>query len=167
MIVHIFLHTFFLISWNQLSVYTHTFDIFLEIFIKQNIFWLAESLNARIFKKFYDLGENKNWKNTCLSIYVVFYPNYFRITFCSDLMRKRDIDGWKFVCVGVEILVFSVLLKVICNWFCAPIIFKNPLKTSFSIRNILLQFVSGWIVIRYFLFEKQTFNGYWYTKIIK
>ena len=26
------------------------------------------------------------------------------------------------------------------NWFCAPIIFKNPLKTGFSIRNILLQY---------------------------
>ena len=39
-------------------------------------------------------------------------------------------------------------------------IFKNPLKTMFSIRNKLLQFVLGvWIVDGYFLFEKETFNG--------
>ena len=29
---------------------------------------------------------------------------------------------------------------MIGNWFCAPIIFKNPLKSDFSIRNFLLQF---------------------------
>ena len=35
------------------------------------------------------------------------------------------------------------------------------LKPGFSIRNILLTIGVGcvWIVIRYFLFEKQTFNG--------
>ena len=46
--------------------------------------------------------------------------------------------------------------------FCAPIVFKNLLKTGFSIRNILLQFVSGvyfFLVIGYFLFEKEAVNG--------
>ena len=40
-------------------------------------------------------------------------------------------------------------------------IFKNPLKTGFSIRNILIIICVGrvWIVIRYFLFKKWTFNG--------
>ena len=51
--------------------------------------------------------------------------------------------------------------KVIGDWFCTPIIFKYALKTGFSIRNLLITIcVMGvWIVIKYFLFEKQTFNG--------
>ena len=74
--------------------------------------------------------------------------------------------------MGVEFLAFNVLLhtkseqKVIGNWFCETIIFKNPSKPNF---HICVERV--WIVIRYFLFEKQTLNGllkvieYWYTKI--
>ena len=71
--------------------------------------------------------------------------DYFR----SDLMCNRDIKGQKFVYFGVEFLPFNVLLhtkskqKFIGNGFFAPIIFKNPLKPGFSIRNILLQLVSG------------------------
>ena len=48
--------------------------------------------------------------------------------------------------------------KVIGNWFCQPIIFNKSLKNSFSIRNILLQFVSGPFGL-YFLIEKHAFNG--------
>ena len=65
------------------------------------------------------------------------------------------------MCASVEILAFNVLLhikskqKVIGNWFCAPIIFKNPLNTGFS--TICVGRVC--IVIRYFLFEKHAFNG--------
>ena len=33
--------------------------------------------------------------------------------------------------------------KVTGNKFCTPITIKNPLKTGFSIRNILIQFVSS------------------------
>ena len=46
-----------------------------------------------------------------------------------------------------------------------PIIFKTVSKNGFSIRNLLITIgVMGvWIVIRYFLFEKQSFKGYWYT----
>ena len=70
------------------------FDIFLGIFIKQNIFWLVESLNARIFKKFYDLRENKNWEKYMFKYSILsLCKDYFRITFCSDLMRNRDING--------------------------------------------------------------------------
>ena len=60
-------------------------------------------------------------------------------------------------------LTYDVLLhtkikqKVIGNWFCTPIICKTPLinkKYTFTIC------VGGvWIVIRYFLFEKQAFKG--------
>ena len=63
------------------------------------------------------------------------------------------------MCVGVEILAFDVLLRIeskqkaIGNWFCAPIIFKNPLKPGFTICVGRV-----WIVIRYFLFEKHAFN---------
>ena len=63
--------------------------------------------------------------------------------------------------------------KVLGNWFCMPIIFKNPLKTVFSIKNILIQFVSGvfelqwdisylknWLLIDYqrLLVYKNTYN---------
>ena len=73
-----------------------------------------------------------------------------------------------------EFLAFNVLLhtkseqKVIDNCFCAPKIFKDPLKTGFSVRHTLLQSSSRifynlwwvvWIVIGCFLFEKQTFSG--------
>ena len=55
----------------------------------------------------------------------------------------------------------KAVLKEIGNWFCTLIIFKNPLKIGFSIKNILLTICAGWIpiVIGYFLFEKQAFNG--------
>ena len=82
------------------------------------------------------------------------YKDYFRITFCSDLMCSRGIKDY-----GVEFIAFNVLLhtkseqKVIGNRFCAPIIFENPLKTGFSRRNIVcIGRVS--IVIRYFLLGK-------------
>ena len=50
-------------------------------------------------------------------------------------------------------------------------VYCNPLKKQFLIRNILITFCVGrvWIVIRYFFFEQQAFNGllkviaYWYT----
>jgi len=69
--------------------------------------------------------------------------------------------------VGVEFLTINVLLhtkseqKVIDNKICTPIIFKNPLKPGFSIRNILLQFYIGrvWVGTVYFLFGKKTFSG--------
>ena len=40
--------------------------------------------------------------------------------------------------------------------------FKNPLKPGFPIRNILIIICIGcvWIVIRYFLFEKQLLMDY-------
>ena len=63
------------------------------------------------------------------------------------------------MCVVVEFLAFYVLLhtkskkKVLGNLFCAPIIFKTSLKYTFTIC------VSDvFIVIGYFLLEKQTFD---------
>ena len=68
----------------------------------------------------------------------------------------------------MEFLTFNVLIhtkseqKVLGNWFWAPIIFKNPVKTRFSIRlrNIFLQFVSGvfWCN-KIFLIRKPGFYG--------
>ena len=55
------------------------------------------------------------------------------------------------MCVGVEHLAFNVLFNT------------KSLKPGFSIRNILLQITicvgCVWIVIGYFLFEKEAFNG--------
>ena len=67
---------------------------------------------------------------------------YFRITICSDLMCNKDIKGQKFVCVGVE---FQASIE---NRF-------------FDINMYTLKISVGrvWIVIRYFLFEEQAFNG--------
>jgi hypothetical protein len=53
------------------------------------------------------------------------------------------------MCVGEGYLTFDNLLytkseqKAIGNLFCTPIIFTNPLKTGFSLKNLLLNFVSG------------------------
>ena len=89
--------------------------------------------------------------------------DYFRITFCSsDLICNKDIKDNKFVCMGVECLAFSILLHtksaqkrdrllILCTNY-----LKNPLKTSFLIRN-LIYLGRVWIVIRYFLFEKEAF----------
>ena len=51
--------------------------------------------------------------------------------------------------------------KGLRNCICTTIIFKNPLKSGFSIINILITIcVRGvWIAMRYFLFEKQAFDG--------
>ena len=47
-------------------------------------------------------------------------------------MCNKDNKGWKFVCMGVEFLAFNVLkLKL------------RKSKTGLSIRNILLQSMSG------------------------
>ena len=68
------------------------------------------------------------------------------------------------MCLGVKFLAFNVSLhnkseqKVIGNGFFAPIIVKNPLKTGFSIKNILLQFISGVFGLKYiFLIRKTSF----------
>ena len=70
-------------------------------------------------------------------------------------------------CMWVEFLTFNILLytksvpNVIGDWFCTPKMFKNPIKTGFSVRNILFTicFWCLWIVNEYFLFEKQAFHG--------
>ena len=62
------------------------------------------------------------------------------------------------MCVVFEFLDFSVILhtksdlKVIGNWFCEPINFKNQ-KYNFTICEGCVG-----IVIWYFLFEKEAFN---------
>ena len=60
------------------------------------------------------------------------------------------VRGYKFVCC-VEFLIFDFLkrLKAVQKVICAPIIFKNPVKTGFLVKNILftIYFVKG-----YFLF---------------
>ena len=38
--------------------------------------------------------------------------HYFRTTFSSGMMGNRDIKGYKFVCVGIKFLAFSVLLRI-------------------------------------------------------
>ena len=50
--------------------------------------------------------------------------------------------------------------KVIGNWFYAQIIFKNPLKTVFFNKkyNFTICVERFWIVIWYYLFEKDAFN---------
>ena len=40
----------------------------------------------------------------CLIIHRIFYH------FCSDLMCNKDIKGYKFVCLGFEVLAFNVLM---------------------------------------------------------
>ena len=63
------------------------------------------------------------------------------------------------MCVGVEFLALDVLLhtkseqKVIGNWFWAPMIFINPVKTEIYKKYICVGRI--WIVTGYFLFEKQ------------
>ena len=55
------------------------------------------------------------------------------------------------MCVDVDYLTFDILLhskseqKVIGNQLCSPIIFLNPLKTDFSLRNILTTIFVGWV----------------------
>ena len=71
------------------------------------------------------------------------------------------------MCVGVEFLAFNVLLytkseqKVICNYF----LYTNNLLDSFDFFSSNMKYTFTicigrvWIVIGYFSFEKQTFNG--------
>ena len=53
------------------------------------------------------LCQNKKKKN--LRIYSLIIHRIF-YQFCSDLMCNKDIKGYKFVCVGVEVLAFNVLM---------------------------------------------------------
>ena len=68
------------------------------------------------------------------------------------------------MCVGVEFLAFNVLLytksgqKVICNYF----LYTNNLLDSFDFFSFNMKYtftICIGIVMGYFSFEKQTFNG--------
>ena len=50
---------------------------------------------------------------------------------------------------------------MIGNWFCSPKNFEKSVKTVFFLKKYTLTFCVGpvWIVIGYFLLEKQTFDG--------
>ena len=48
-----------------------------------------------------------------LIIKFLVYKDYFRITFCLDLICNKDIKDYRFVCVGVEFLAFNVLLHTL------------------------------------------------------
>ena len=65
--------------------------------------------------------------------------------------------------MGVEFLTLlytKSLQKIIDNYFCASIIFKNSLKTGFNKKFTFTICVGRvWVIIGYFLLEKQTFNG--------
>ena len=64
-----------------------------------------------------------------------------------NIYKMLDMCVWGGA--GVEYLTFDILLlvkfekKVIGNYFFTPIIFKNLLKTGFSLRNTLITYVSG------------------------
>ena len=63
----------------------------------------------------------------------------------------------------MEYITFDILLhaksdqKVIENLFCTPIMFKNPLKTGFALRNILIIICVGcaWIVTYIFYLKNK------------
>ena len=100
---------------------------------------LEKIFHEKIFLKKYKKSSN-------LSSINQIRKDYFRITFCLDLMCDKNINGYKFVCVLVEFLAFKSLnLNKKC-WvidIVHQLSLKNPLKTGFSIRKILLQYVSG------------------------
>ena len=69
--------------------------------------------------------------------------------------------------IGEEFLTFNILLCAknvpkLIHWLCKPIIIASPIKTGFSIRNLLFPFfvVRVWIEMAYFLFEKQILIGF-------
>ena len=59
------------------------------------------------------------------------------------------------------LMAHKIRTKSDSNWFCAPIIFWNPLKNLVFNKKYTFTICLGcvWIVIRYFLFEKHAFNG--------
>ena len=67
------------------------------------------------------------------------------------------------MCEGVEFLIIKALLhtkseqKGIGNYICTPMIFKNSFFNKKYTFTICVGLV--WVVIVYFLLEKQTFNG--------
>ena len=75
------------------------------------------------------------------------------------------------MCVGVEFLVFNVLLhtkseqKVIGNLFCAPII-NNGVSNKKYTFTICARPRCVWIVIEYFILEKEAFNGLFKLKLL-
>ena len=66
-------------------------------------------LNMSIFKKEM-LLPTKKYRKIYKDIKLNMYIDYFRFTFCSNLMRNTDINVWKFMCVGVEFLACNVLV---------------------------------------------------------
>ena len=71
-------------------------------------------------------------------------------------------------CVVVEYQTLDILLhaeseqKRIGNQFCTPIIFKNPLKTWVSLKNILITICVGcvWIVICIYYYKNKLLIDY-------
>ena len=65
--------------------------------------------------------------------------DYFRTTFCSDLMCNKILKVINSL-VGVEFLTFNVLLRTKSEQKVIGILFfKNLLKTTVSIRNIIIK----------------------------
>ena len=59
-----------------------------------------------------------------------------------------------------DLLLTKSEQKVIGNWFYAPKTLKNPLKPIFTKKYTFTICVGLiWIVIGYFLFKNETFNG--------
>jgi hypothetical protein len=64
--------------------------------------------------------------------------------------------------VGEEYLIFNIILhaKSEQNVIGIDFVHQNQLKTGFSLKIYLLQFMSGELGCNiYFLFEQQAFNG--------
>ena len=89
-------------------------------------------------------------KFLCLKDFFTSLLAYNLILKVRNLCHQGKISNLRY-------LVTKAVQKVTCSWFCTPIIFNNPLKPNFSIRNILFTICVGRvrIAIRYFLFEKQ------------
>ena len=75
---------------------------------------------------------------------------YKNLSFNFDLMYNKILKGHKFVCAKEEFLPLNILLptkalsKLIGNWFCTQIIFKNSEKSVFIKKyTVYILFVLG------------------------
>ena len=119
-----------------------------------------------------------------LCVFLIFHKNsfsrfsYFAFTVPSYylwilliIMRKYIINS----CLWGEFLTSNILLptkavpKLIGNWFCKPITFRNPIKAYSLIINIIFQFKHAPHKIKAVCYYWKTgfnrvFNYYWFRK---
>ena len=119
-------------------------DYFLFLLYSWYWFLRTNKFNFYLLKKKKKLALfRKLWFLKIIWIYIErLYQKFFGNFLNTFLLNRLLFFFWDTLYISKYNFFFTKTSKVISNWFCTPIIFKNPIKTTFS-RNMqnIIKFV--------------------------